>query len=147
MRKKMDNKGFSLVELIIVIAIMAVLVAVLAPQYMKFVERGRAASDRDNVDAIVSALQVYAVDTLASGKFEGTEKIVIEADKVTVTDTTTKPVENALKDAGLPYKPLASGGTVDKDTIPTLTNKETFDKVTIEVSVDDGAVKVTVAEE
>ena len=32
--KKMNNKGFSLVELIIVIAIMAVLIAVLAPQYM-----------------------------------------------------------------------------------------------------------------
>ena len=32
--KKMNNKGFSLVELIIVIAIMAVLIVVLAPQYL-----------------------------------------------------------------------------------------------------------------
>ena len=31
--KKMNNKGFSLVELIIVIAIMAVLIVVLAPQF------------------------------------------------------------------------------------------------------------------
>ena len=35
--KKINNKGFSLVELIIVIAIMAVLVGVLAPQFMKYV--------------------------------------------------------------------------------------------------------------
>ena len=39
MKKKMDNKGFSLVELIIVIAIMVILVAVLAPQYLKYVEK------------------------------------------------------------------------------------------------------------
>ena len=38
MKKKMDNKGFSLVELIIVIAIMVILVAVLAPQYLKYGE-------------------------------------------------------------------------------------------------------------
>jgi type IV pilus assembly protein PilA len=33
--KKANNQGFSLVELIIVIAIMAVLVGVLAPQFIK----------------------------------------------------------------------------------------------------------------
>ncbi len=42
---KANNQGFSLVELIIVIAIMAVLVGVLAPQFIKYVERGRAQRD------------------------------------------------------------------------------------------------------
>lgn len=45
--KKLNNKGFSLVELIIVIAIMAVLIGVLAPQYLKYVERSR--EDRKSV--------------------------------------------------------------------------------------------------
>lgn len=36
-QKSLTNKGFSLVELIIVIAIMAVLVGVLAPQFLKYV--------------------------------------------------------------------------------------------------------------
>ena len=44
-QKSLTNKGFSLVELIIVIAIMAVLVGVLAPQYIKYVERSRKSSD------------------------------------------------------------------------------------------------------
>ncbi len=40
-QKSLTNKGFSLVELIIVIAIMAVLVGVLAPQFIKYVEQSR----------------------------------------------------------------------------------------------------------
>ena len=40
-QKSLTNKGFSLVELIIVIAIMAVLVGVLAPQFLKYVEQSR----------------------------------------------------------------------------------------------------------
>ena len=36
-KENMNNKGFSLVELIIVIAIMAILIVVLAPQYLKYV--------------------------------------------------------------------------------------------------------------
>jgi type IV pilus assembly protein PilA len=43
--KKLDNKGFTLVELIIVIAIIAVLAAVLAPQYIKYVEKSRWSTD------------------------------------------------------------------------------------------------------
>ena len=54
-QKSLTNKGFSLVELIIVIAIMAVLVGVLAPQFLKYVERSRKSTDVQNVASIVTA--------------------------------------------------------------------------------------------
>lgn len=57
------NMGFSLVELIIVIAIMAILIAVLAPMFVRYVERSRQTSDISAVGEMSSALKVAAMDT------------------------------------------------------------------------------------
>ena len=53
--KKMNNKGFSLVELIVVVLIMAIIAVALAPQVMKWVENSRKSTDCNNYDSVVSA--------------------------------------------------------------------------------------------
>lgn len=58
--KKLDNKGFTLVELIIVIAIIAVLAAVIAPQYIKYVERSRQGVDANALQEVFHNAQVEA---------------------------------------------------------------------------------------
>lgn len=60
--KKTNNKGFSLVELIIVIAIMAVLIGVLAPQFIKYVEKSKESKDITNLDTCVEAAKAYYAD-------------------------------------------------------------------------------------
>ncbi len=60
--KKTNNKGFSLVELIIVVAIMAVLVGVLAPQYIKYLDKSKASADKQVADALYQALTTTAMD-------------------------------------------------------------------------------------
>lgn len=61
-KENMNDKGFSLVELIIVIAIMAILIVVLAPQYLKYVEKSRVSSDQTTIVEFVNAMQVLASD-------------------------------------------------------------------------------------
>lgn len=56
------NKGFSLVELIIVIAIMAILVGVLAPQLIKYIEKSKVAADTQVVDSIHTAMLTAMMD-------------------------------------------------------------------------------------
>lgn len=94
-QKNLTNKGFSLVELIIVIAIMAVLVGVLAPQYIKYVEKSRVSADAQQVEEFTGAMTVLASDvdvTLDINKTytvtsDTTGKITISNDLKTIFDS------------------------------------------------------------
>ncbi len=92
-KEKMNNKGFSLVELIIVIAIMAVLIVVLAPQYLKYVEKSRNSTDVSNATEMVTAMQVYAADpdVASTDAFAGGKSFTIDVSATgTVVDGDNK---------------------------------------------------------
>lgn len=94
-KENMNNKGFSLVELIIVIAIMAILIVVLAPQYLKYVEKSRAAADQASIQGYIDAMQVIAADpdvtltgTLDMKKAASGAAVTISADLQKFINTT-----------------------------------------------------------
>lgn len=138
--KKLNNKGFSLVELIIVIAIMAVLIGVLAPQYMKYVERSRNSTDRDNAAAIESAMMVWGSETIIpageTAFVADTTGTVVTVDSTGLSvgsGTNQAAITSALKNAGIPT------GAATKCASRTAWTSYT---VTVKVN-SDGTVTVT----
>lgn len=62
MKKKMNNKGFSLVELIVVITILGVLVGIAIPQFLGYVDRTKRNSDIKNAQEIATVLMAEIAD-------------------------------------------------------------------------------------
>lgn len=96
---KKNNKGFTLVELIIVIAIIAILVAVLAPNYVKYVDRSRWSSDRNDCETLLSQVKTAAIDVQNDGN-DVTDTAKSSA-TITVTSSGTTPtnLSNAMTNA------------------------------------------------
>ena len=88
-----NNKGFSLVELIIVVAIMAVLMGILAPQYIRYVEKTRIRAD----DSIISDIDKSCQATLADERFYTDAAATVT---VTVSNIGTISVTAGLPNTG-----------------------------------------------
>ena len=124
--RKTNNKGFSLVELIIVIAIMAVLIAILAPQFIKYVEKSRKNADLDTIDEARTALETAYSDLGAEGTWSGDATVSLTNSGTTVTAATDvkDELENKLGigDSKLKSSNWADGGVQVKiDSVGKIT--------------------------
>ena len=80
---KQDNRGFSLVEIIIVIAVMAILTGIIAPQVATYVEESRQAKDLQLVNSIFTVVQTaVALDNDQSIDKETIENTISKVRKV-----------------------------------------------------------------
>lgn len=105
-QRTLNNKGFSLIELIVVIAIMAILVGALAPQVMKYVESSRQSTDIQNLSAVRSAVEVGVTE----GAISSDVTIATDATGGNVTISGTG-VDSALPAVGIETTiPLKSSG-------------------------------------
>ena len=94
--KKMNNKGFSLVELIVVVLIMAIIAVALAPQVMKWVENSRKSTDIENYNALVEAANVASTNEDFLQKI-GTNTATITMDATTTVGCSDNAAKTALE--------------------------------------------------
>ena len=132
-QKKLGNKGFSLVELIVVIAIMAVLVGVLAPTLIKNVEKSRESKDRQNLDTVTGAITTVLSDDAHYDALTSNEVYIAKDGTITLknaNDTALKELTDTIGKTKVTFS-----SKVFKNFI-----KDNSDKITITIS-DKGTVK------
>ena len=91
------KKGFTLVELLVVLAIIATLLTLAVPRYFQHVERSREAVLRENLATLRDAIEQYHAD---KGTWPGSLQTLAEArylrsvpqDPITESDETWLPV-------------------------------------------------------
>ncbi|MBD5096954.1 MAG: type II secretion system protein [Lachnospiraceae bacterium] len=102
--KKTNNKGFSLVELIIVIAIMAILAGAIAPALIRYIDKSRKSNDVSAAKTIKTAVETamanevtYELLTSGTADSDGNTGIIevnpgqSQASGVTITYPSTMP--------------------------------------------------------
>ena len=96
MKTRKNNKGFSLVELIVVVAIMAVLVGVLAPAYLKYVEKSRLQKDVSAIGEVVNAIEIALADENIATDTNLEDEINLTAGTATFTAAANAPLTSEL---------------------------------------------------
>lgn len=133
-QKRLGNKGFSLVELIVVIAIMAILVAVLAPTLLSKIEDSREGTDLQALGEINTAIKeaILSSETANDEMPDGTYTVTLDANgKPSISG-------DNLKNSGVKVNAEL------QRTIPEAKFKSKLGKDSansIQVTVDKGTVK------
>ncbi|MBE9504986.1 MAG: type II secretion system major pseudopilin GspG [Proteobacteria bacterium] len=71
MKKKIDNRGFTLIELMVVIVILGILAGLIVPRIMSRPEEARQAKARIQIESLETALKLYKLD---NGSYPSTEQ-------------------------------------------------------------------------
>ena len=98
-QRELNNKGFSLIELIVVIAIMAILVGAMAPQVTKYIEKSRKAADAQALGTLYTAVITELADPDVATK-PATGTITIGTDGK-ASGTSTAVTAGVLKTMGI----------------------------------------------
>ncbi len=105
------NRGFTLIELIVVIAILGILIAILVPSMIGFINNARRASVLAEAKTIYTAAQAYV-----------TQQVAIDNLTVGGTGFVEPSIENLATEHYLDNQPKGTLDDIDIDSNGTITN-------------------------
>jgi general secretion pathway protein G len=122
MRKlRRGESGFTLLELLVVLAIMGMLAAIIAPQVIKYLGSSKTATAKIQIQNVMAALELYRLDV---GRYptgqEGLQSLVVAPPTAPSWNGPYLKKDSALKDPwGVPYVYQIPGqhGEVDVFTL------------------------------
>lgn len=117
---KKNNKGFSLVELIIVIAIMAILAGALAPALIKYIAKSRRSTDVSNAQTIATAVTNALSEEASYDAAKGGQTYKLSTTGAAFASS-SDPFEQAVADqlGTSTYKPKYDKGAAFEFTLST----------------------------
>ena len=141
---KTNNRGFSLLELIIVITIMAIITGISVPKYMAYIGKTRLHSDKEILNTIYNActiayfdsdVDITSITTDANG---GVVDVTDQISSATLGSTTTpQPWGDAVLDIlGMSWEDIS-------DKFRSSEIRENKENIRVEIDAD-GNFKVTV---
>lgn len=137
-KSKKNNKGFSLVELIVVVLILGILAVAVTPQIMTWIDKSHVAKDESYAGTASSAIEAVALEFIGQGKQDEIADTIWIADKSLkcydgTNDITTKDFGKAV---------VAAFADKDKCTKPSQNSMKSF-YVTINVNSTNKTVSVS----
>ena len=133
-QRTLNNKGFSLIELIVVIAIMAILVGAMAPQITKYIEKSRKSADAQALGTLYTAVITELLDPDVTDK-PATGTITIGSDGK-ASGTSDAVTSGVLKTMGI--------STISNFQLKSNAYSKGGNTITVTVNEGEGSVKIEV---
>ena len=133
--KKLDNKGFSLIELIIVIAIMAILIGIVGTQVVPYIEKSKQAKDQQVLSSVLTNATTAFASNAESYDSSSTHTFNVGGDCSTATKVSDefKTLSGFNTDQDFKDKMTSKAG---KSISAVTITRDTNGVVTVEVTVD-----------
>ena len=135
-RKMKNQKGFTLVELIVVLVILAILAAMLVPALTGYIDKAK--------DQKIKAATRQVVMAALTEISEAYSKATLQNDTITITngDVATNPATDKI--TGKSIVELAEVGTIGDGTSATYSLKNGIESIVITYDKSNGQVKTLV---